>query len=241
MKKQLKAALAAALALLLALTAIPFSALPRFDVKAEVTPAWTVPNGYNAHDYNKCVEFLEQTDWNGVKNGVKLSAAYDPNDPATWGTNWGEDNFQWTSVNGEMMLRKILLGVHEDQSAPYGYLDVSGCAALAELDFGYIYITKLDVSGCTALEYLDCSYNNLTELDVSNNTALRELNCWDSCITELDVSNNTALERLECGGNNLAELDVSNNTALRELRCANNNLTELDVSSNAALEWLACY
>ena len=84
MKKQLKAALAAALALIMALAMIPTSALPRFDAKAEDEPYWTVPSGYNEHDYNKCAAFLEQTDENGVKNGEKLSSSYDPNDPETW-------------------------------------------------------------------------------------------------------------------------------------------------------------
>ena len=86
MKKQHKAAISFALALIFALVSLPASALPRFAAKAEVTPAWTVPEGYNAHDYIKCVEFLEQTDENGVKNGMKLSESYDPNDPSTWGT-----------------------------------------------------------------------------------------------------------------------------------------------------------
>ena len=72
MKKQHKAAISFALALIFALVSLPASALPRFAANAEVTPAWTVPNGYNVHDYTKCVEFLEQTDANGVKNGEKL-------------------------------------------------------------------------------------------------------------------------------------------------------------------------
>ena len=237
MKKQLKTALAATLALLLALTAIPVSALPRFDAKAEVTPTWTVPEGYNAHDYTKCVEFLEQTDEEGIKNGEKLSGSYDPNDPETWGTSYDGDRFQWITVNGEQRVSHI--NVHASQLC--GSLNISGCTALQRLDCNSNNLTELDISGCLALQTLYCNSNNLTELDASGCLALQYLSCFDNNLTELDVSGCLALLDLSCASNNLTELDVSQNTALLNLSCYNNNLTELDVSGCLALLDLSCY
>ena len=49
-----------ALALLLALTVLPLSAVPTKAKTAE--PCWTVPAGYNENDYNRCAAFLEQRD-----------------------------------------------------------------------------------------------------------------------------------------------------------------------------------
>ncbi len=83
--RTLKAAFAAVLAALMAFAVFPVSALPAFEAeKSPVAPFWTVPEGYNAHDYNKCAAFLEQEDENGVKNGQKLNPDYDVNDPQTW-------------------------------------------------------------------------------------------------------------------------------------------------------------
>ena len=38
---------------------------------------------YNEHDLNAALSFLETADSNGVKNGTKLWADYDANDPET--------------------------------------------------------------------------------------------------------------------------------------------------------------
>lgn len=250
MKKQLKTALAATLALLLALTAIPVSALPRFDAKAEVTPAWTVPAGYNVYDYTKCVEFLEQTDEEGVKNGEKLSGSYDPNDPETWGTEgtWVDGHywvlvplFAWTAVNGEQRISQISVGNGFDERQPLvGVLDVSGCTALDTLSCYSNSLTELNVTDCTALTGLFCTGNSLTALDVSNNTALCWLFCGGNDLIELNASGCTALEQLSCERGDLVEMNLTGCTALANLECGYNNLAELDVTGCTALRWLHC-
>ena len=224
MKFKLKAALAAMLALVMALTAIPVSALPRFEANAEIVPCWTVPDGYNVHDYNKCVEFLEQTDENGVKNGEKLSDNYDPNDPATWyGIYWSNDADRRAET---MSLSEFEL---------VGYLDVSGCTELVELDCSKNNITEINVLDCTALEKLQCNYNSLNRLDVTSTPSLKELFCGANNLSELDVSYNTELNSLSCFRNNLTELDLSNNPELYRLSCQANRLTELDLSNNPCI------
>ncbi|MBQ3849912.1 MAG: leucine-rich repeat domain-containing protein, partial [Clostridia bacterium] len=182
------------------------SALPVLALD-ESTTRYPTPEGYNNHDYQKLVAFLEQTDDEGVKNGEKCNYNYDPNDPTTWGTYWDDQRFQWIESDGELRIQRIDV----DRCGLCGTLDVSGCTALTYLDCRTNNLTSLDVSGCTALTYLECSNNNLTGLDVSNNTALTSLSCYDNNLTGLDVSNNTALEHLSCGYNNLTGLDVSNN------------------------------
>ena len=174
-----------------------------------------------------------------MKNGEKLSHNYDPNDPATWGTYWNGQRFQWIESDGELRIQRIYAYVNYVKRL-CGTLDVSGCTALAYLECEFNNLTTLDVSGCTALEELWCYENNLTSLDVSGCTALTGLNCSYNNLTTLDVSNNTALTSLACGSNNLTELDVSSNTALTMLSCDNNNLTTLDVSNNTALTSLYC-
>lgn len=50
--------------------------------------AYSTPTGYDDHDYQKLVGFLEQTD--GIKkNGEKISTYYNPEVPTTWvGVRW---------------------------------------------------------------------------------------------------------------------------------------------------------
>ena len=218
------------LTLMLAVVLATALALPAFAAKPDTRAA--VPEGYNEHDYNKLVAFLEQTDDADVKNGEKLSENYDPADPKTW----GEGCFEWIDVDGKLSVEMIEIGEH----GLSGKLDVSGCTALERLDCYENRLTELNVSGCTALEFLDCAYNSLNELDVSGFTALRTLSCHDNSLTELDASGCTALIFLYCYSNSLTELDVSGCTALEALECDFNSLTDLDVSNNTALEYLSC-
>ena len=229
MKRILKPALAAATALIMALCTLSVPA--RTSLKADggaVSPAWTVPEGYNAHDYDKCAAFLEQTDENGVKNGEKMIDSYDVNDPDTWGVS----NFQWTERNGEMRIWNISLWRYNNL---FGMMDVSNCSALFQLDLMDNSISGLDISGCTELRYLDCSGNELTELDVSDSAGLMMLYCDKNRIAELDVSMLTELIELDCFDNELSEIDVSNSPNLEAFYCTGNRFTELDLSNNPKL------
>lgn len=259
MKKHLKAALAAMLALVMALTAIPVSALPRFEAEtakaenAAIEPYWTVPDGYNAHDYNKCVQFLEQTDENGVKNGENLSDDYNPNDPETWGSDdHGDDCFAWTAVNNELRLESVNLyfAWYSDSSILNGVLDLSSCSALKILTSYRHCLSSIKLRNCISLESLEVSDNKmLWELDIANCTSLiefRELSAYNR-IYRLCASGCTALTDLYVVTNFLSELDVSGCTALNNLDCfcntiyeSDNHLTELNISDCAALTWLNC-
>ena len=229
MKRTLKSALAAVIAVCMALAVLPVFAETAFEAQsASLSPYWNVPNGYNAHDYDKCAEFLEQTDENGVKNGEKLNAAYDVNDPVSWGTT----NFQWASRNGEMRIWNISLW---QSRGLVGRMDLSNCSALFSLDFMENDLTELDISGCRELMYLDCSGNRLTELDVSSSVDMIYLYCDNNRIGSLDVSMLSDLEELDCFNNELTELDVSNSPNLEALYCTGNLFTELDLSHNPKL------
>ena len=247
MKRKLKALAAILLVLVMLGSAMPMQLAA--EAMTPPTTRYATPHGYNDHDYQKMVAFFEQTDENGVRNGEKLSEDYDPTDPGTWWKYDGDycrGDIGWTTVAGEYRLYEIFFGGSSNDAHPLelvGFLDVSGCTALAEVrcwSFGDIQLTGLDVSGCAALEALDCDGNELTELDVSGCTALTGLYCSENQLTELDVSANAALEGLTCYENQLTELDISTNTELVRLNCSWNQLTELDVSMNTELESLSC-
>lgn len=243
MKRKLKVIAAMLLVLIMFISAMPMQLTA--EAMTPPTTRYATPDGYNDHDYQKMVAFFEQTDENSVRNGEKLSEDYDPTNPGTW---WKYDDgycrgsVEWTTVAGEYRLYNIFFGGIGNDALPLelvGFLDVSGCTALAEVrcwSFGDIQLTGLDVSGCAALEALDCDGNELTELDVSGCAALEELDCDYNHMTELDVSANTGLRRLYCSGNQLTELDVSANTELESLSCSENHLTELDLSNNPRID-----
>ena len=201
-------------------------------------PARTAPEGYNEHDYSKCVSFLEIEDEDGVKNGTKLNPDYDPDDPGTWlaETEWGEEiGFFFDEIEGEFRLTQVRcydLGL-------VGTIDFEDCTELVRLYCGENMLDGVIVLGCTSLEILIPWCNeDLTELDVTQCPALRYLQCEDCSITELDLSNNPALTDLYVVFNPLGELDISQCSNLQNLDCMACGLTELDVSNNPLLESL---
>ena len=248
MKKTL---ISAALALVLILTCLPLSVLAK-----TAAPSWTVPAGYNEHDYGKLAAFLEQTDENGVKNGEKLSENYDVNDPASWGTyeqyEWDDEGnytivdaprFEWENY-GEGGLRISWIYIQDVDYDPdwglCGELDLSNCSFLIELNCTDNFITAVDVTGCDVLAAVNASYNLLTGIDVSDCPELGRLEVSGNQLTELDVSHNPGLQTLFCPENMIAELDVSACPMLATLVCYSNQLTELDVSHNPDISCLDC-
>lgn len=236
MKKAFKPAISAFLALALAFCLVR---LPVFALEAEaVSPAWSVPAGYNENDYNKLAAFLEIEDVFGVKNGERLSASYDPSDPSTWGTCYDPDYYdelptvQWyEDESGEYRAIRILMFDKHLE----GVLDVSDFSALYYVNCSSNLLDGVVVSGCSSLRTFDCYENLIEELDVSSCGALQFFRCDDNLLVELDVSANTRLVQLTCSNNVLFDLDVSANTELEILDVSDNLLTDIDVS---ALEYL---
>ncbi|MBR6007332.1 MAG: hypothetical protein IK064_06845 [Clostridia bacterium] len=221
---------ACALALLFALSLIPVSL---FAARAEtVTPYWTVPSGYNAHDYNALASFLEQTNASGKKNGEWLSASYNVNDPTSWGTH----HFTFTTGSNKR-IAQIDISNH---NGIVGSLDLSDCTSLTSCSIYTNKITALNVSGCTALVTLYCYDNKLTSIDVSTNTALGYFSCARNLISSIDVSHNRSLIIFNCSYNPLSAVDVSVNTSLTVLGVSGTGITELDVSHNTQLKDLYC-
>lgn len=159
-------------AVLNVLSAIPAVAL------GSLTTNYETPSGYNENDYRKLVAFLEQGD--GMTNGERLNADYDPTDPDTWtGVEWRDGRVARINAN----LRGLT-----------GELDLSCCAALEELFIAVNDITGLDLSGCVCLRRLYCTQNpRLNELDVSDCAALSELSCSGNPIKLFELSNNPLL------------------------------------------------
>ena len=194
----------------------------------DLTARYPTPEGYNDHDYQKLVAFLEQTDEDGVKNGKKLSSNYDPNDPTTWGTNdYGRKRFQWIEMDGELWIYNIDLSYAE----LCGTLEVSGCTALESLNCSYNNLTLIDVSNCMALCYLDCSNNYyIEELDLSHN--IMDLNCSNSALTKLDLKGFYSLVTLNCSYTCISELNVSKCYSLQYIDSFNCCLNKLDLGDS---------
>ena len=256
MKKKLLSLIAFALALVMAMSALPVGAAVHFEGKetlraddaasvendifeepdnaesfAEqpkfIPPA---PPGYNSNDFTKIVTFLEQTDKNGVKNGKKLDSAYTPMDMETWG------EFYWEPVNGVFRIVEIYISDYD----LCGDLDLSGCSALEHLEcYSNEMLSSINLSNCSALKELYCYSNEmLSNINLNNCSALTYLDAED-CIRlkEIDVSSSPLLNKLYCS--DVLSLDVSNNDAIDgtshnlvydEIRCKNNVVVGIEGS-----------
>jgi hypothetical protein len=207
-------------------------------------------DGYDEHDYQRLRVFLEQPNGPG-RNGDRIGAGYDPDDPSTWG------GVEWSKtpprrVTSITWLDKGLSGVLDLSGctrltrlhcvgSKLTSLDVSGCSALVSLYCHHNELTSLNVSGCKSLVGLYCHDNQLSSLDVSDCLALEGLFCYRNQLTSLDMSGCTALARVECHSNRLSNLDVSGFASLYALICYNNRLTSLDIGGCTALKYLECY
>jgi len=210
------------IAIIFILTLLPATAMAEY----------TVPDGYNSHDYNAMVNFLKQP--SAVEGQTNAQAlGYDITNPGTW------TEVVWSS-DAEKRIVQIEYCFDNSSGCLAGSLDLSNCTALETLGFIKTEVTALNVSGCTALTDLDCDENCLTGLDLSGCEALQSLQCNKNMIVTLDVSGCPKLLSLACGENELTSLDVSKNTALQELYCRVNQLTSLDVKANTALRSLDC-
>ena len=141
MKTRLSAIVLAAVMLIMSVSsALPAFAVGMYAVKGEAPlPKYNTPAGYNDHDYQKLVAFLETEDENGVKNGEKLFESYDPEDPTTW----TDSSWHWIYWL-EGRVSDIRLAFIEEL---VGRLDVSGCTELTGRleDIGFLTIEQVDL------------------------------------------------------------------------------------------------
>ena len=82
--------------------------------------------GYNEHDMQRILAFLETVDKDGVTNGKKCFDDYDPEAPSTWHAEYA--NIVW-SDGPDKRLIEIGIGFR----AVVGTLDVSDCTELKHL------------------------------------------------------------------------------------------------------------
>ena len=244
MKKIKRNLLAVLIAAAFALTC----ALPSSLALIKEAGTLTVPEGYNEHDYQKCLAFLETEDEEGVKNGEKLSETYDPLEPSTWGVHdeieldciyTDVPTASWCEVDGELRLEQFRTSQWSGNGL-VGELDFSGCTSLLGLVCSGNEIGSVNVSGCDALIELVCHNSGLASLDVSGNGLLQRLYCSGNPLGSIDVSANLALAQLDVNGLGLTELDLSANTNLCLLYCSNNELTALDITANTRVWDFVC-
>ncbi|MBR4636861.1 MAG: hypothetical protein IKO51_10990 [Clostridia bacterium] len=214
------------------------------SIASGVEPVWTVPDGYNEHDYNKLATFLETTNQTGVKNGYLLNQSYSPDDPQTWFDQAQGTLVQWVEADNGLMLKRI---IYNYQSV-YGALDLSMCERLEEVSVPRCNLISLDVSecsnltrvicwgcglceihisGCENLSILNAGMNNLEEIDLSGLMNLVNLALFENQLSEIDLSDCVELSYCSIDKNNLAELNVSNCQNLVQLQCSENYISNL--------------
>ncbi|MBQ2110785.1 MAG: hypothetical protein II191_03475 [Clostridia bacterium] len=236
-----KRILSAMLAILFVFAISPSSAM--HSTRAEVERDWTVPEGYNEHDYNAIASFLEQTNSSGIKNGEIINSDYDVNDPSTWecwvdnGENTVHKYVQWDSFDGEERLFDIHLG----NLGLCGEADFSDCTELSVINLQYNDLTKIDLSSCADLKEAFLSNNmRLSDLDVSECPSLEVLNCASARINELDLSDKTNLKQLTIVGSTVPEIDLMSCVSLDTLSADSSQVRSLDLSNCEKMRQLRC-
>ena len=157
MERRIFAALAALVMLLAAMPVSLAAGVIPAERNDKAAPARTVPEGYNAHDYNAVVAFLEQ-ETDGVKNGVLINESYDPDDPETF--SFGDEEYRkgflWRDTDAGKRLSSVYLDweLGGSYASLSGTLDLTDCTGL----YGVImyHPVTLIISGCTSLMRFYC-------------------------------------------------------------------------------------
>lgn len=196
---------------------------------------------YNEHDLNAALSFLETADSNGVKNGTKLWADYDANDPETWiSVGWTEDG-RLSIFDADFSSHLAIQSNVADEVGPVGELDLSGCEMLGSVSLVSTCVERLDVSNCPNLFLVSAFYDELKSIDLSGCSSLYFLwVCYNKDLRQIDLSGLSELGALALSGNGLESLDFSSNPHITEIDCSNNSLTALDVSMLSELQRLRC-
>ena len=230
-----------------------FLSLPVFAVGVYDAPA-----GYSEHDYQKLVAILEQTDDSGIKNGVKISPSYDPEDPETWydameglGAVWTDEPVK--RLNSFCYYEHYVSG---QELAMYGNLDLSGCSGLEDLYVDSNRLSEVNVTDCLNLRQLVASYNsdalvwfdgcasleqlhiagtNMKVVDTSCLPHLKYIDVSLNDILELDFTQNTELEGIICYCSMLRSLNIAGLESLVSIECTVSYLTELDLTGCSSL------
>ena len=222
-----------------------------YDCEEIIAKFVTVRDLYDVHDYNKVLAFLEQTDENGVKNGVKLDPEYDPDDPNTFGlASWSSNSSYYGITDGKYHLVSFTRGgiPWSTMNEVQGFLDLSGCEHLRRVEVGEwasgsagsserIPITGVDVSGCGMLEALTCRRCRVEEIDLSGCSMLKRLNCSLNRLSQIDLSDCCNLETLDLASNPVHEIDLTPcKSSLSDLWIGGTSITELDLSGYTNLQ-----
>lgn len=208
-------------ALLAALSCMPaFAAAPNFSTQ-----------NYNPDHVARIADFLNQTDANGIVNGMKLNPnGYSPDDPSTWRGNLGVISF---NEAGDLVDIFVINGsIYPQDNGLAGSLDVSGITTLHGLFLYNGTLDQLNITGCTGLTEIEVARNCLTSIEGFNTcTNLQTISVGENSISELDVTNATNATELWCGINNISVLDLTNCVSLTKLGCSSNPISEIDLSN----------
>lgn len=212
------------------------------------SPEYNTPMGYNEHDYQKLVAFMDTTDENGVRNGEKIVSAFDgyylPAFPVTW------SYYYYDHENGILYMYGVFWTDDEENSRVcalelydmdlVGRLDFEGCTEMSEVYCDLNHFKSIDASGCTELRAMTCSRSEVESISIKGCASLDLFDCSQNALTELDASGCAALTDIECSDNRLSRLDLAGCASLNWLDCFNNCLIELDLSYCPELYNLDC-
>ncbi|MBQ3938547.1 MAG: hypothetical protein II724_04295 [Clostridia bacterium] len=154
------------------------------------------PFSYDEHDYTALRSFFEAADENGVKNGDKLFAAYDPDDPASWIGRKGipgdiVTEIIWSKTNGKL-ISFTLAPLEEPQN--YDPLVLAG---------------SLDLSCMDALAVVRLRKLEFDDFTVSADPMLGELKMWDTTTRGETIVSLDTLIAAELGSLSHAKLTYS--------------------------------
>lgn len=187
-----------------------------------------VSASYNQNDVDKLKAFLNKpSQESGKTNGQQLNAAYNPEDPATYGVAWSRHNVNKRVINFQWIDKKLS-----------GDLDLSGCELLRDVYMMGNKISSANFKGCSSLVNLYAVSNEMAVISLNKHPLLESVDISRNKIAALATPEAPVLNNLFAAENKLSVIDLSKLSSLSRVKLMGNELTSIDVSGLAKLQML---
>ena len=183
--------------------------IPEAPMDPPIGDDYEIPDSAYEPEYRTVIEFLEQKDADGVKNGYKLNPMYNPQDANT-------------------IISKIVFVNYENLSYPQMFGMDRG---LLSDDCGVGLTGNIDFSGFSKLWVLSINGNSLKKVDVSDNPNLEYIYARGNGMVELNLSGSSRISQVLVNDNKLTSIDLTEQHYLEVLDLRDNPLTSIKVNS----------
>lgn len=205
------------------------------------------PEGYDEHDWEKIVIFLNQTNKETNISNADILGITDLNNPESEPferyITWCDDK------DNKKHIQEINFLKYKNAKNLFGELNLEKCEYIEYINIDGTQISSINIAGDKKLTTLNCRNCKLKELDVNDNENLQSLNCYGNNIKELSITGcpnlshlmflNSELKTVKISNTKIEKIDISLTSIMRPELMPEKGI-ELILENNDSLYYIDC-